>query len=219
MSCLRNGPIRLAMYSCMASVFMISAVRAQCPGPCGDVNASGSLTSADLISGVKESFAVFVGVDQPACLDLDDFGGVTLRDFCMLSGHHWESIPASIECEPDSGTYVPLPNSAYRVYYNNVFPPGDTIVRISLYLDAETHFWGVTVSCKVHVDTTVPALGAMDAWPTGETLFAAQKMAENSGLIHGETIFSGGWTEFYSRGYPPRSPLPGRCRHHRACLE
>jgi hypothetical protein len=136
---------------------------AQCPGLCGDVNGSGTVNSADIISLARYTErAADTFVAQSGCADLDDYQGVTIRDLCALAGWHSLVGPAP-DCELNNGPYAPKLNTEAFIHFNSIVPPGDSLVR--LYVDATLpeSTCGVALAVRVFVDGQVPEFGAINA--------------------------------------------------------
>src|SRR5262245_30865059 len=113
-------------------------VSAECLNTCGDMNSSGTVTSADVITLFH-----YVGFIRPNdntgfrdCGELDEHLGVNARDYERLLNYVFNFGP-SFDCMPDSSPYVPVANSDVRLRFNNVFPRGMDSTRVWIVLATE----------------------------------------------------------------------------------
>jgi hypothetical protein len=141
-----------------------SATEAQCLGLCGDANSSGNVSPGDL--GALYPYitaADSVGLDM-ACANVDGYDGITLRDFVFIYWKLYAAFP--LDCQIDSGSFVPMDNAGYSLHYNSVFPAGDTAVMLNVdaTLGGPDVTWAVSVVARVLVDGETPLLA--DAVPT-----------------------------------------------------
>jgi len=138
-----------------------SVARSECSHVCGDANASGFLSSSDVV----DLFAYIASADSSnldlECANVDDHEGVCLRDLVYLLWDIYLSWP--LDCQIDNGPFHPTSSIDYLLHYNSVVPAGDTAV--TLYVDATfgNLTQGVSVVLKVTVDGLPPLL--MEAQP------------------------------------------------------
>lgn len=136
---------------------------AQCATMCGDVNGTGSVTSADIIAlsfYTHRADSQFVQ-DQRPCADLDDYEGITMRDLCVLLDFVFHR-PAVVDCDLDNGSYLPIANSTYFLHHNSVFPPGDTVVRLDIDVTLPDPTMAVSIPLKILVGGEVPQFGEIN---------------------------------------------------------
>lgn len=135
----------------------MSTTYAQCTGVCGDLDSNGLITSADLLALFPYiSSADSTGLDL-RCANVDDHTGIILRDFVFLA---WDAyLSWSLDCEINSGPFVPLPNAGYRLLHNSVYPAGDT--SVTLYVDAtfSNSTQAVALVLRVLVNGEIPSFG------------------------------------------------------------
>jgi hypothetical protein len=158
-------PVRLpgARRHCNELLWVLAAIvslatspplNAQCTGLCGDVNSNGLVTTSDLAALFPYvSIADTAGVDLQ-CSDVDDYLGVTLRDWVYLLWEIFFFWP--LDCDVSNGEFVPTANPAYRLHYNEVFPANDS--SVTLFIDAtfQNLTQAVSIVVNVQVDGEAP---------------------------------------------------------------
>lgn len=207
----------IAAVTCLLSIFAVpvSISQAQCTGVCGDVDSNGFLGPADfflLFSYI--SSADSAGMDLQ-CANVDDHAGVSLRDFVFL---HWKLyLGWPLDCEIDSGPFVPMNDATYVLHHNSVFPAGDTAV--TLYIDGtlggadQTEALAIVV--RVLVDGEVPILSEVGPTYLPGGIYDWEHVAFNgpgTGNIPAGYLMGTFWTADFG------SPGPGRYSLGRAKL-
>lgn len=131
-----------------------TTLRAQCTGLCGDVNSNGQLTTRDLIELLPYVSTADPGAADLQCADVDNYLGVTLRDWVYLQWELFFGWP--LDCDIANGKFVPAANPAYRLHYNSVLPADDSLV--TLYIDAtfQNLTQAVALVLSVNVNGEIP---------------------------------------------------------------
>lgn len=180
-------------------------LQAQCSGLCGDINLSGTYSSADILALKEYVLRGIVPAAEHECIDLDDYAGVTMRDLCRLST--WIALGGNLgpDCDLAFPTIGLLNNPGNQLIYNNVIPPGDTMV--TLHLDVNTAFYaqGVSLTMRVLVDGQSPEFSDAIAVSTN-TLWDDGAFGDSSSAEVPPGYLMGGALDYWVFGNPP----PGR---------
>ena len=121
--------ITVALYLSTAFCLWTPRATAQCTGVCGDINGSGAVNVGD--AGIFRNYYLDLdwGGQDSACADVDGYLGISVRDFSWVWAEaFFGALPMA--CPPDSGTFVPVPNTNNYLHYNCIIPPGDTSVVV-----------------------------------------------------------------------------------------
>jgi len=172
---------------------------------CGDLNLSNTVTSADVLA-----FKDFVlkGIEPAAehgCMDLDGYEGVTLRD--MLRHTHYVYIGVlQPNCGPGGPFLVPVSDTGYQLIYNNLIPPGDTMV--SLHVDVRTAYYvqGVSLFLRVLVNGQTPQLSGDTAF-NPNSIWSTVEFGDSSSAEVPPGYLMGGAIKFTGLG-PPSGRYP-----------
>lgn len=199
-----------------ASVFLVlclapksAAQTDTCFSICGDLNSSNTVTSADIINMVHwVGWTGYVG--NIACGDVDGFANLNVRDHAWMAEYVFRGGPAPM-CPPDSGTYQPAPASDVQLMYNNVFPAGDTLVRVQLDLVTGRPFNYVSLLLRTRVDDS-SAFIAPVATSTSNIIdnaeFNIHTVVTDQFHGRGTDALSGVWGSYANTSLPPgRHPL------------
>jgi hypothetical protein len=181
---------------------------AQCPGPCGDLNASGSLTSSDLNLMLDWIFHQLPPPQPIACADIDHHQEVTLYDASLLMETFF-NCDESFFCEPSLPPHVPVPTDAYLIYYDDRFPANDSQATFDLmYVDRglESYARALDLPLLSDVSGQVPDVEVLDLDPDGGWDLDRQE-TQVQGAPPGHLLLG-----FIDAGVPPSSGRLARLR-------
>lgn len=135
-------------------------VSAQCTGVCGDVNASGGATMADVMEIYHWLWLGTIPAGELECAELDHYQDVTIRDpyELMVCIFKCTSPKSSLDCSVRYPPMVPTATDAISMYYSNIFPAGDSVVTISLRLHTEEGISAMTIPLHVSLNGTIPEI-------------------------------------------------------------
>jgi hypothetical protein len=126
-----------------------------CGGLCGDLNLSGAVTSADVISLIKSVSYAYLQTSVPECADVDDYQGVNLRDEAAMAKKVFASGP-DLDCAPDQPPYVPQPSNDFVVAMNGIVPADSAVVRIYPEFRAASEFHSFSADFRFDVEGEIP---------------------------------------------------------------
>ena len=124
---------------------------AQCTGVCGDISGDGEVELVDAAIFRNYYLDLDWGVSDSACADVDGYLGISVRDFSWVWAEvFFGAIP--MICPPDSGTFVPVPNTNNYLHYNCIIPPGDTSVVVYVSVTVTGNNLAVGLGYSLEVD-------------------------------------------------------------------
>lgn len=219
---MRGTILRIALFTFTVSLLSVLAPKTagaqcgsycgspECGYTCGDLNVSGTVTSADIIELVHLVGWFAYPVYPRECGDVDDYASLNLRDLSWMLERVFQEGPA-LDCQPDSGTYVPVPNADVLLLFNYVYPAGDTLVRVQVDLFTGRPFHAVSLAIKVSVEDSmaiVSPFATTSSNALSQPVFTAHTIVGDN--IHGlgTDVVSGVWAGFGDNDLPPgRYPL------------
>jgi len=137
-----------------------AASNAQCTALCGDLTENGFISSADMaVYWDYYRYLSWGGFDS-ACAEVDNHQGNSVSDYCRLMAQAmW--IGPDLDCTPDSGTFVPIPNDSHYLHYNCIIPPGDTSITVYVEVTVTGNNLAVAVGHRFEVDGQTPTFGSL----------------------------------------------------------
>lgn len=132
----------------------------QCPGVCGDVNASGTVTSRDFLDVLDFLYRDSLIVTDMECAEVDNHDLVNLGDVWNLYHfifHGWQS-PI---CPSQLGPIAPTPTLGFRIEHVGLIPANVSTAGVPFRLASPMGAYAVNVAVLLSVEGTAPAIDSV----------------------------------------------------------
>jgi hypothetical protein len=141
----------------------------QCPGVCGDVNVSGTVTSGDLLDVLDFLYRDSLLASDVDCADIDNHDLVNLGDVWNLSHFIFLGGQSPI-CPSELGPIAPTPTLGFRIEYPGLIPANASSAAIPFWLLSPMGAYAVNIAVRLSVEGTAPAIDSVvlhDGWDVG----------------------------------------------------
>lgn len=139
---------------------------AQCPGQCGDVNGSATITTGDCLAIVDFLYHDGVLTTGFECADVDGYDLVNMQDVRDLSDRILFGLGSPV-CATWHGPILPVPSGAFRLEHTSLVPANASAVALLFRLVTSQVVRTISLDVRVSVEgvaLTLDSVGSAEDW-------------------------------------------------------